>query len=179
MGGGDGPTLRCSAADPQQGRLSWCSGTAVRLKSESWMNPRVGRRRGARRLRPPCIPSRIRAVRPAARRHRGELLRYRLKMLLPDHLGLCELVDRRLDKSGRRLVLPNGLLQTLDHIGTQGHLAAPVADFSRYVVDQDQAVGHRQTVSDQLGAALTGSTNVTTHGSLLFLKSIHSPGWGS
>jgi hypothetical protein len=69
-------------------------------------------------------------------------MRYRLKTLLPDHLGLCELVDRRLDKSGRRLVLPNGLLQTLDHLGTQGHLAAPVADFSRYVVDQDQAVGH-------------------------------------
>jgi hypothetical protein len=69
-------------------------------------------------------------------------MRYRLKTLLPDHLGLCELVDRRLDKSGRRLVLPNGLLQTLDHIRTQGHLAAPVADFSRYVVDQDQAVGH-------------------------------------
>src|SRR5271157_952110 len=69
-------------------------------------------------------------------------IRCRLKMLFPYHLGLCELVDRRLDKSGRRLVLPNGLLQTFDHIGTQGHLAAPVADFSRYVVDQDQAVGH-------------------------------------
>src|ERR1035437_2597498 len=69
-------------------------------------------------------------------------MRSRLKTLLPYHLGLCELVDRRLDKSGRRLVLPNGLLQTFDHIGTQGHLAAPVADFSRYVVDQDQAVGH-------------------------------------
>ena len=44
-------------------------------------------------------------------------MRYRLKMLSPYHLGLCELVDRRLDKSGRRLALPNGLLQTLDHMG--------------------------------------------------------------
>jgi len=58
------------------------------------------------------------------------------KIPLPDNLGLCELVDRRLDESGRGLVPPNGLLQTLDHVGAQGYLAATVADFSRHVVDQ-------------------------------------------
>ena len=51
---------------------------------------------------------------------------------------LCEFVNRRLDKPGGRLLSPNGLLQSIHNRGTQRHLAATVAHFSRYVVDQNQ-----------------------------------------
>ena len=79
------------------------------------------------------------------------------KIPLPDNLGLCELVDRRLDESGRGLVPPNGLLQTLDHVGAQGYLAATVADFSRHVVDQNQTLGQRREKGVSLNCAISYS----------------------
>ena len=60
-------------------------------------------------------------------------------------------------------MLPNGLLQTLHNNRAQRHLAAAVANLRWNVVDQDQTVCRCQSVSDQLGAALTGGANVTTH----------------
>ena len=62
--------------------------------------------------------------------------------------SLRELINWRLNNLIRRLLLPNGLLQTFNNIWTQCYLTAAIADFCRYVIDQYQIIADRQTVSD-------------------------------